>query len=147
MDLSEATGWWIVAGVLVAAELASGTFYLLMLALGAAAAAVGAHMGIAFSGQLLMAALIGGGAVAAWHVKRSRQPAAAPANENRDVNLDIGETVQVDQWNADDTAQVSYRGANWAARYAGHGAPKPGAHVIHAVEGSRLLLERSPHSH
>ena len=40
MDWSHATTWWIVAGVLVAAELATGTFYLLMLALGAAAAAM-----------------------------------------------------------------------------------------------------------
>ena len=48
MDLSGATGWWIVAGVLVAAELATGTFYLLMLALGAAAAALAAHLAIAF---------------------------------------------------------------------------------------------------
>jgi membrane protein implicated in regulation of membrane protease activity len=120
MDLSGATGWWIGAGVLVAAELASGTFYLLMLALGA---------------------------VAAWHLKRTRQPAATPAAKNPDVNLDIGGTVQVAQWSADGTAQVSYRGANWAVRYAGRGPPHPGAHVIRAVEGSCLLLERSPHPH
>ncbi len=31
--------WWVLAGVLVAVELATGTFYLLMLALGAATAA------------------------------------------------------------------------------------------------------------
>ena len=37
MDWSASTGWWLAAGVLVAAELATGTFYLLMLALGAAA--------------------------------------------------------------------------------------------------------------
>jgi len=147
MDMSGATGWWVVAGVLVAAELATGTFYLLMLALGAAAAALAAHLGMAFGGQLLVAALVGGGAVAAWHVKRGREPAAAPASENRDVNLDIGETVQVAEWNADGTAQVNYRGASWAVRYAGHGAPHPGAHVIHAIEGSRLLVERSPHWH
>jgi membrane protein implicated in regulation of membrane protease activity len=147
MGSNTATTWWIVAGVLVAAELATGTFYLLMLALGAAAAALAAHFGVAFSGQMLVAALIGGGAVAAWHVKRSRQPAAAPASENRDVNLDIGETVHVPAWSADNTAQVSYRGASWAVRYVGQGAPQPGAHVIHAVEGSRLLLERSPQSH
>jgi len=147
MGSNSATTWWIVAGVLVAAELATGTFYLLMLALGAAAAALAAHFGVAFSGQLLVAALIGGGAVAAWHVKRSRQPAAAPAGENRDVNLDIGETVHVSAWSADNTAQVNYRGASWAVRYIGQGAPQPGPHVIHAVEGSRLLLERSPQSH
>ena len=44
MDLSPATFWWVLAGVLVAAELATGTFYLLMIALGAAAAAIGAHL-------------------------------------------------------------------------------------------------------
>ncbi len=146
MDWSDATGWWIVAGVLVAAELASGTFYLLMLALGAAAAAVAAHLGIVFNGQLLTAALVGGGGVAGWHFKRRGAPAALPVSENRDVNLDIGETVHVAAWDAEGAAQVSYRGANWAVRYAGSGAPQPGVHVIRAIEGSRLLLEASPHS-
>ena len=144
MDLSGATGWWIVAGVLVAAELATGTFYLLMLAVGAAAAAAAAHLGIAFNGQLLAAALIGGGAVAVWHYKRGEQPAPIPASANRDVNLDIGETVHVAAWDAEGNAQVSYRGASWSVRYAGSGLPQPGAHVIHAVEGNRLLLEPSP---
>ncbi|MFN5166768.1 MAG: NfeD family protein, partial [Pseudomonadota bacterium] len=39
MDLSAPTLWWVLAGVLVAVELATGTFYLLMSALGAAGAA------------------------------------------------------------------------------------------------------------
>jgi membrane protein implicated in regulation of membrane protease activity len=147
MDLSPATGWWIAAGVLVAAELATGTFYLLMLALGAAAGALAAHLGLPFGGQLLCAALVGGGAVAAWHVKRRNRPADAPASENRDVNLDIGETVHVSAWDAEGTAQVNYRGANWAVRYGGHGTPHAGPHVIRAVEGSRLVVERSAHSH
>jgi membrane protein implicated in regulation of membrane protease activity len=147
MDWSDAASWWVVAGVLVAAELATGTFYLLMLALGAAAAAVAAHLGVAFNGQLLAAALIGGGAVAAWHVRRSHRPAPAPASENRDVNLDIGATVQVDEWAADGTARVSYRGASWSARYVGSGTPAPGAFVIHAVEGTRLLLRRAERTH
>ncbi len=111
MDWSTATSWWIVTGVLVAAELATGTFYLLMLALGAAAAALGAHLGLGFNGQLLAAALIGGGAVIAWHFKRRAEPQALPAGENRDVNLDIGETVHVGAWDVEGGAQVSYRGA------------------------------------
>jgi membrane protein implicated in regulation of membrane protease activity len=147
MDMAEATSWWVVAGVLVAAELASGTFYLLMLALGAVVAALAAHAGVSFNGQLLAAAAVGGGAVAAWHFQRSRRAGAAPASENRDVNLDIGETVQVPVWNADGTAQVQYRGASWTARYAGTDAPAPGAFVIHAIDGNRLLLQRAPHSH
>ena len=39
MDFSAPTLWWVLAGVLVVAELLSGTFYLLMIALGAAAGA------------------------------------------------------------------------------------------------------------
>jgi len=143
MDWNASTWWWVATGVLVAAELASGTFYLLMLALGAAAAAGAAHMGMAFSAQLVVAAAVGGGAVAAWHVRRSRQPSAPPIAENRDVNLDIGERVHVPAWNADGSARVSYRGANWAVRYAGTDKPAPGAHVISAVQGSELIVKRS----
>ena len=147
MDMSGPTGWWIIAGVLVAAELATGTFYLLMLALGASAAAVAAHLGVGFSGQLLAAALLGGGAVAAWHLKRGQEPAPLPATANRDVNLDIGETVHVSAWDAEGNTQVSYRGANWSACYAGSGTPQPGRHVIRAIEGNRLQVEPAPSSH
>ncbi|HOI65513.1 MAG TPA: NfeD family protein, partial [Thiomonas arsenitoxydans] len=37
------TAWWILAGFFVAMELVSGTFYLLMLAVGAVAGALAAH--------------------------------------------------------------------------------------------------------
>jgi hypothetical protein len=45
MDLSASTLWWLATGALVVLELTSGTFYLLMLALGAAAGALAAHLG------------------------------------------------------------------------------------------------------
>lgn len=141
MDWNLSTLWWIVAGVLVAAELASGSFYLLMLAVGAAAAALSGHAGLTFNAQLLVAAAAGGGAVAAWHLKRRSEPAPKPASENRDVNLDIGEVVHVTAWDADQNARVQYRGAAWAVRYAGTGMPRPGTHTIRAVEGNRLLVE------
>jgi hypothetical protein len=40
------TAWWILAGFFVAMELVSGTFYLLMLAVGAVAGALAAHAGL-----------------------------------------------------------------------------------------------------
>ena len=40
MDFEASTGWWVLAGLMVLAELLSGTFYLLMMAVGAAAAAL-----------------------------------------------------------------------------------------------------------
>jgi len=142
MDWSSSTLWWIAAGVLVAAELASGTFYLLMLGVGAAAGALAAHLGLGVTGQMLVAALVGGIAVSAWHVRRGKQPKAAPASSNPDVNLDIGQSVQVDAWSADGRTQVQYRGAAWQARFIGTLPASGGRYVIRAVEGSCLLLDR-----
>lgn len=140
MDLPIATLWWIAAGVAVAAELATGTFYLLMIALGLAAGAVAAHLGLGSSGQVLGAALVGGGATAAWHWKRAGQPRSAPARENRDVNLDIGELIHVGAWAADRTSRVQYRGSSWQARLAPGSASAPGEHRVSAVEGNWLVL-------
>jgi membrane protein implicated in regulation of membrane protease activity len=143
MDWSAATGWWVLAGVLVAVELTTGTFYLLMMAAGAAAAALAAHAGLGTSAQVLAAALVGGGATAAWHFKRARHPQSAPAASNRDVVLDIGETLNIEQWQADGTARAVYRGAAWAVRYSGDGAPSPGRHRIVALHGNELSVSRA----
>jgi membrane protein implicated in regulation of membrane protease activity len=140
MDLSHASVWWIAAGVAVAAELATGTFYLLMVSLGCAAGALLAHAGTGSSAQIVGAALVGGGATALWHYKRAQAPRSAPAESNRDVNLDIGQSVRVDAWQPDGSARVQYRGAGWAVQFAGSGQPQPGEHIIVAVSGNRLTV-------
>ncbi|MDH5340873.1 MAG: NfeD family protein [Rubrivivax sp.] len=140
MDVSAATLWWVIAGLLVAVELASGTFYLLMLSLGAVAGALSAHAGAGLTTQIVVAALTGGGATAAWHFKRASSPRSAPAESNADVLLDIGQTLQVDAWGADGSARVPYRGAAWSVRFVGPGAPAPGLHRIVSVHGSQLSV-------
>ena len=140
MDVSNATVWWVAAGLAVAVELATGSFYLLMVGLGLAAGAVAAHLGATPAAQLVTAALLGGGATAAWHWQRFRQPSTAPARENHDVNLDIGERVNVPAWDVDRTARVAYRGSTWTVRLAPGQAPVTGAHRIVAVEGNWLVL-------
>jgi len=145
MTWSASTLWWLITGVLVVVELASGTIYLLMLALGAAAGALAAHLGLAIEGQLLIASLVGGGAVALWHWRRARRPVALPASINPAVNLDIGSAVLVPAWQADGSARVGHRGAGWDARFVGSGPAMPGLHVIHAVDGNCLLLDRAAH--
>ena len=147
MDFSAPTLWWLLAGLLIVAELLSGTFYLLMIALGAGAGAVAAHAGVSTTVQIATAAIVASGATALWHLKRARQPRSAPAASNVDVNLDIGQTVHVNAWRDDGTAQVSYRGASWQVRHAGMGTPEAGPHRIVAVHGNRLDLERVPTSH
>jgi membrane protein implicated in regulation of membrane protease activity len=139
MDPSDVTLWWLATAALVLAELASGTFYLLMLALGAMAGALVAHAGLGATTQLVAAALVGSATVGLWHFRRRR---ALPQARNPDLHLDIGEHVQVERWDAQGQALVRYRGAAWQARHVGPGAPAPGEHRIRAIEGNRLLLER-----
>jgi membrane protein implicated in regulation of membrane protease activity len=143
VDLSAATLWWILAGVLVVAELLTSTFYLLMLAVGAVAAALAAHLGLGSAAQLLAAAVVGGGATVAWHLRRRKHPTAAPAESNRDVNLDVGEQVQVDAWAPDGSTSVRYRGAQWKAQRSPGAAVATGPHRVAAVQGNRLVLQPS----
>ena len=140
MDISASTFWWLAASVAVAAELTTGTFYLLMVALGLAAAAIAAHLGAAMGAQLVTAAVVGGGATALWHWKRAREPRSAPVERNRDANLDIGERVHVAAWASDGTARVQYRGTTWTERLAPGAAARPGEHRVAAVEGNWLVL-------
>jgi membrane protein implicated in regulation of membrane protease activity len=140
MDLAASTVWWLAAGLAVVAELSTGTFYLLMIALGLVAGAVAAHAGLGLAAQIAIAALVGGGATAAWHFARSRRPAPASARTDRNVNLDIGERVQVAAWDAERSASVRHRGTAWTAHLAPGSDPQSGEHVIVAVEGNWLVL-------
>lgn len=139
--LADSTIWWLLAGAAVALELVTGTFYLLMLAVGMTAAALAAHLGASVMLQIVVAAVVGGGAVVAWHWKRSKSPKPPQANANRDVQMDIGETVHVQQWNDDATASVKYRGAQWTVVLAGHHvAPEPGLFKVRELDGNRLVV-------
>lgn len=141
--MAESTLWWLATGSLVAVELLTGTFYLLMMALGLAAAALAAHAGLPVTGQWVIASLVGGGSVLVWHRYRRGQPTGSPAQSNPDVNLDVGAVVHVDTWQPDGTAAVQYRGAHWdAALLAGESA-EIGAYVVAKVIGSRLILKKS----
>jgi membrane protein implicated in regulation of membrane protease activity len=148
MSLSAASLWWIAAGAAVAAELGTGTFYLLMIALGLAAGAVAAHLGLSEPLQLAAAAVVGAGATAAWHWGWSaRRGAVVPTARDHDVNLDVGERVHVTDWASDRTARVSYRGSTWTARLQPGAAASSGDHVVAAVEGNWLILipDTEPH--
>jgi membrane protein implicated in regulation of membrane protease activity len=122
-------------------ELLTGTFYLLMLGVGLAAGALAAHSGLGNPMQFVVAAVVGGGAVTAWHLMRPRQQ-EIPAEANRDINMDIGETVHVDAWKPDGTASVKYRGANWTVVPISGTVQGTGAHRVREVVGSRLVVEK-----
>ena len=140
--MSNPTLWWLLAGAIVAIELATGTFYLLMISIGLAAAAIAAHLGVPMTGQIITAAVVGGGAVVLWHWQGSKKPKSLHANANPDVHIDIGEQVTVTAWNDDGTTNVNYRGSNWTAVMAEKSTLQgTGSHRIKEMSGNRLLIE------
>lgn len=139
--MADASTWWMLAGAAVVVELVTGTFYLLMLGIGMAAGALAALAGLGQSGQLLAAAFVGGGAVITWHFVHKRR-FAQPSDANTNMNLDAGETVQVDAWAEDNTAAVRYRGTVWTAVPAGGTPQGTGLHKVRELSGSRLVLEK-----
>src|SRR3954471_14059277 len=109
---------WVVAGfILVIAELLTGTFYLLVIGVGAIAGAAVAWAGGNGIVQAAVAgavALIGTWLVHRWHVA---QPKNLPGTSNF---LDRGQPVVLESW-ANETARVArvkYRGTTWDARVA-----------------------------
>lgn len=145
--MDNATAWWVAAGLMLALEMGTGTFYLLMLALGMAAAALAAHAGWDLTAQVSVAAGVGLVAVLVLVLRqlRRRQPGALPARADRNVNLDIGEELQIEAWSADGQASVHYRGAQWTAVLQpgqdGQVA-EPGRHRVVALSGNRLVVEK-----
>ena len=141
--MSDSTLWWLLAGGLVAVELATGTFYLLMLGAGAVAGALAAHLGLSVTGQIVAAAACGLLAVSGWHVWRQRHADASPATASPDVSLDVGEVIHVDQWLQDGSARVRYRGAMWSVDAQSDITPEPGNYRVVQLVGNRLKVEKA----
>jgi membrane protein implicated in regulation of membrane protease activity len=139
--MNDTTMWWVLAGALVALELVTGTFYLLMLGLGAVAGALAAMAGYNISTQLVAAALVGGAGALLLGQWRHRQ--VTTDTQAHDQHLDLGATVEVEAWDAMGTAQVKHRGAAWTAVLAPGQTANPGVYRIQAMAGNRLMLEKT----
>lgn len=141
--MAESTIWWLIAGAAIVLELLSGTIYLLLLSIGFAAAAIAAHLGAGVPMQLVVAAVVGVGAVLTWYLVRRKDRAGRPPSQaNPDINLDIGGTVIIEAWAADGTASVRYRGAQWTAVPRAGATPSTGMHRVAEVVGSRLVVDK-----
>ena len=134
--------WLVVAGILVIAELFTGTFYLLMIAIGLSAGALAALTGASGLMQIVTAAVVGLVATAILHRSRFGRPAKSEATRDRNVNLDIGQRVAVPQWQ-DGRARVMYRGALWDVELGPGAQPEAGDYRIVEVRGSRLIVANS----
>lgn len=136
--------WFAVVCVLVILEMATGTFYLLMIAIGVAAGGIVALADMSGTMQCVIAAAVA--AVATYALRRSKlgQREHIDAARDPDINLDIGQALEVGEWRSLSgdiaTARVMYRGALWDAELASGGTAVPGLFVIQEVQGNRLIL-------
>ncbi len=142
--MSDWTAWMIAAGLLMALEMFIGTFYLLMIGVGLAAAGVVALAGASGSIQILTAAVVG--VIATYALRRSRLGKKARTDAARDpnVNMDIGQSIRVDAWDecgdGTHTTRARYRGAEWDVELSRGVTPRPGTFVIREVRGNRLIV-------
>jgi len=126
--------WWILAAVLVGAELVTGTFYLLAVGVAFAVGGVAAILGVELPLQLVVAGVVAVGATMVAHKWRgARVPPPTPS-------LDLGQSVRVIDWKDDGTARVNYRGTQWNAELADEGASRAETMYIVGTRGSTLVI-------
>lgn len=143
--------WLVMAGVVVICELFTGTFYLLMIGIGLAAGGLTALAGFGLELQFVFAAVVG--IIATYALRRSRygKPHKIDSARDPNVNLDIGQSLQIKEWNTNEgapsTARVMYRGAMWDVELAHGGTAQPGSFIIKEIRSSRLIVANHHSNH
>ncbi|MEO8849507.1 MAG: NfeD family protein, partial [Casimicrobiaceae bacterium] len=102
--------WWIVAAVLIGAELVTNTFYLLAIGIAVALGGTAALFGASVEMQWAVASVLG--LAFTFFAHRWRMSHASPGGQ---IEADVGKSVHVRHWNADGSARVDYRGTQWTA--------------------------------
>jgi membrane protein implicated in regulation of membrane protease activity len=141
-DMADWMNWMVAAGVLVILELFTGTFYLLMIAIGLAFGGGAALLHLSGPLQMVVAAAVGLIATGVLYRSRFGHPAKRNAARDPNVNIDIGQSVAVDEWH-DGRARVLYRGALWDVELGQGANPQAGQFKIVEVQGSRLIVANS----
>lgn len=134
--------WGVLVGLLVAAELATGTVYLLMLAVGGVVGAIAAWYGASITVQVVGGALAGAAGTVAWSAIRRRMPKEPETQANPSVQMDVGQAIHVFEWGGGRVSRCSYRGAQWDIEYQGADEPSAGTFVIAAVQANKLIVRR-----
>ncbi len=135
-------GWWILAVALGIAELVTGTFFLLVLAVATAAGGLAAWLGHGIAAQLATAAVV---AVVGWAgLRRLRGRRREPGPDaNPDLLLDVGQRIRIDRWQEPTRTSVVYRGTRWAVELdpeAGAAPAEPGEYRIRRIAGNALIV-------
>jgi membrane protein implicated in regulation of membrane protease activity len=127
--------WFLLALILIALEMMTGTFYLLVLGIALGIGGCAALFGLNQPWQFTLSAVAGiVGTIILRRVRRARI-AATPHQ-----SLDIGQPVQAVHWRDDGTARAQYRGSEWDAESEVANMPRDVPLYIKAMRGSTLIL-------
>ena len=127
--------WLLLALVLVGLEMATGTFYLLIVAIAMTIGGASDLLGLAFAAQLVLAALAGiTGIILLLRWKK------ANTSDTKSMSLDIGKLVKIIAWHEDGTARVFYRGTEWDAEFETKESKRDEVFFIKDIKGSVLIL-------
>ena len=136
--------WFGLAVLALIGEVLSGTFYLLVIAAAFGLAGLGAWFGLTWALQM---AIVGVAAMLGVLVLRRsgvlRKVGSMDDRRDVNVNLDIGQIIQIDAWREDGTSRARHRGAEWEVKLVPNVAQTPGLHRIVEVRGSQFLV--TPH--
>ncbi|MEQ1838170.1 MAG: NfeD family protein [Candidatus Nitrotoga sp.] len=129
--------WFLLALGLLAMEMLTGTFYMLILSVAVGTGGLAALLGWDMSVQITCSVITG--MIGVMVVRKMKGAGTA---KSEDQNLDVGQTVRLITWNNDGTARVHFRGAEWDAELEDFklGMVQPAVLYIKSVHGSRLVL-------
>ena len=127
--------WFVLGLALIILEMATGTFYLLVLGIAMAAGGVAALSDASMIWQLVTCAV-----VAATGTIILRRYKGGHTYQASSSNLDAGQPVKVLKWNDDDSARVFYRGAEWDAKTEDSDTPHNETLYVKAMQGSTIVL-------
>jgi len=127
--------WFLLALVLLGVEMATGTFYLLVVSVAMAVGGVAALLGLGLPVQLALAALAG-----VLGIVILRRWRGGKAGDAASQSFDTGQPVRILSWHEDGTARVYYRGAEWDAEPESADVERDGKFYIKEIRGSVLVL-------
>ncbi len=128
--------WWILALILIGAEMLTGSFYLLALGVAMVAGGLVDFFGGSLLVQFVTTGILGSsGCFMAYYYQQANKK-----KHKVQMEFDLGQRVQVLKWNDDGSARVFYRGSQWDAIAATPQTPRNKEMIIVKMQGSVLVL-------
>lgn len=129
--------WFVLALLLLGFEMVTGTFYLMVVAIGMSVGGFTAWLNASMTWQLSLCALT---VLAGTFILRRWKNTQPVSNISAVNNLDVGQPVKILKWNENGSARVVYRGAEWHAELASAETARDATLYIESVRGSCLIL-------